>query len=84
MNTAKGYAAKVVGLGLALPLGFVALNVFAAADATLVNAATSTAQTVSDNILGAAVYVIPIIAVVFALGMVIRWVFGLLRRSAGR
>lgn len=71
-----------VGVGASVPvLLALATNVHAAADAQLVSAATTTAQAVSDNVLGAATYVIPIIAVLFALGMVVRWVFGLLRRS---
>jgi len=75
---------RFAGVALAVPAALMATNVFAAADSTLIGAATSTAQTVSDNVLGAAPYVIPIIAVLLALGMVIRWVFGLLRRSVGR
>jgi len=72
---------RIVGLSLVAPAALIAPSVFAAADATLVTAATSTAQTVQDNVLGAAPIVIPIIAVILALGLVIRWVFGMLRRS---
>lgn len=78
--------ARLVGVGAALaaPLMFVATNVHAAANGTLISAATTTAQEVSDNILGAAPYVVPIVALILALTMVIRWVFGLLRRTTGR
>lgn len=62
----------------------VATNAHAAATGSLISAATSTAQEVQDNILGASPYVLPIIAVILALTMVIRWVFGLLRRTVGR
>jgi len=73
-----------IGSAIAAPLALLSVSVHAAADAQLLNAATTTAQTVSDNVLGAAVYVVPIIAVLLGLGIVIRWVMGLLRRSTGR
>lgn len=52
-----------------------------AANAQIMTVATTTAGVVSDNVLATAQVVIPIMVPIFAISLVVGWVYSLIRRS---